>query len=246
MLLAIGLAAYGVAQLLGTYRVRWLFVVAAGTALAAAIRPHVGALLVASLIAAAILTRSSGDTSTRFRKLMLLGIGSLATVFALTIFADRFGLSPEDLQIEGFLDELARRTGEGGSSVEGSAIRSLGDVPQAFLRVIFRPLFYEIFGPVGLASSVEGTALLLLMVWKLPAMLRNATMLRSSPYLMFCLIFTIGFVFVFSPILNLGILARQRTQMLPMLLALLVGMGWSETEAADHATPTGSSAAALG
>ena len=52
------------------------------------------------------------------------------------------------------------------------------------------------------------------------------------------MLFVIGFVIVFSAIFNLGILARQRTQALPFLLALIVGMGWEpETEPDDTVEP---------
>jgi hypothetical protein len=61
-------------------------------------------------------------------------------------------------------------------------------------------------------------------------MVRNAGLLRRTPYLMFSLLYVIGFVVIFSPVLNLGILARQRTQMLPMLLALVVGLGWAHSD----------------
>ncbi len=39
-------------------------------------------------------------------------------------------------------------------------------------------------------------------------------------------VFVVGFVIMFSAIFNLGNLARQRTQALPFLLALIVGLGW--------------------
>ena len=78
-------------------------------------------------------------------------------------------------------------------------------------------------------SGIEGTALLILILWKFPRMVRNARLLRRKPYLMFSLLFVVGFIVLFSTVLNLGILARQRTQMLPLLLALIVGLGWSSS-----------------
>lgn len=92
--------------------------------------------------------------------------------------------------------------------------------------MLFRPLIFEAFNPLSLASGAEGTVLLLLILWKLPRMITNIRSLRRRPYLIFCLLYSIGFVVAFSSILNLGILARQRTQVLPLLLALVVALGW--------------------
>jgi hypothetical protein len=42
--------------------------------------------------------------------------------------------------------------------------------------------------------------------------------------------YTGGFIIGFSAILNLGLLARQRVQVLPMLFALIAGLAWEETK----------------
>jgi hypothetical protein len=59
----------------------------------------------------------------------------------------------------------------------------------------------------------------------LPSIIRNLTRVRRYPYLIFCLVSVIGFMVGFSAIFNLGILARQRVQVLPLLLAILIVMG---------------------
>ena len=66
-------------------------------------------------------------------------------------------------------------------------------------------------------------------------MWRNKRMLREKPYLMMCFFYTGGFIIAFSAILNLGILARQRVQMLPMFLALLVALSWDKAKTTDEA-----------
>ena len=226
MLLFIGFASYAVVKLFEGFEVKWLALFAGGALAAGAIRPHVGALLVASFSLAALLTKSRRAWRVRLRKIVMLSAGGIAVLFAFTVFAERFGLTAEEFRLDFLLDEVTRRTGSGGSAVSGRAVQSIGDMPQALLRVVFRPLINEVFGPVGLASSLEGTLLLILTLWKTPSILKNTLMLRRHPYLMFCFLYFMGFVVVFSPILNLGILARQRTQMVPLLLVILVAMGW--------------------
>jgi hypothetical protein len=239
MLLFLGLAAYGGARLFERYHIKWVVILGLGMAGAVAVRPHVAALLAAAFAGASRCLGQQDGAGVRLRKLALMAMAGLTALVVLGLFAERFGLNPEELQLDPFLDELARRTQQGGSAVEGRAITSIGDVPQAVLRVVFRPLIYEGFSPLALASGVEGTALLLLVLWKLPRMIRNVKLLFVRPYLMFSFIYVAGFVVVFSPVLNLGILARQRTQMLPMLLALIVGLGWPPpSHDADEASPS--------
>lgn len=44
--------------------------------------------------------------------------------------------------------------------------------------------------------------------------------LMKRPYLVYCLVFTFTFIIAFSYIANFGILPRQRTQMLPLMLTI--------------------------
>jgi hypothetical protein len=237
MMLLLGLTAYGAVRLFQQYHIKWIVVLAIGVLGSAAIRPHMSALTVGALVGAMLLARAPHGGFARMRRWALIAVAGVGLFLAITLSADHFGLDTADLELEPFLDELARRTGQGGSAVEGEPVQSIGDIPQAVLRVMFRPLIYEGFSPLALASGIEGTAMLGLILWKLPAMVRNGGLLRRRPYLLYSLLFVIGFVVIFSPVLNLGILARQRTQMLPMLLALVVGLGWAPTEEEDEPAP---------
>lgn len=237
MMPLLGLTVYGAVRLFEQYHLKWIIILTIGGLGSALIRPHMGALMAGALVGAMLLARAPKGTASRVRRWALVAVTGVGLFLAVTLSADRFGLNPADLELEPFLDELARRTGQGGSAVEGEAIQSIADIPPAILRVMFRPLIYEGFSPLALASGIEGTALLGLVLWKLPAMVRNAGLLRRKPYLLYSLLFVIGFVVIFSPVLNLGILARQRTQMLPMLLALVVGLGWAPTEKEDEHEP---------
>jgi hypothetical protein len=57
-------------------------------------------------------------------------------------------------------------------------------------------------------------------------MIRYAGRVRN-PFVLMCLVFSVGFVIAFSSIFNLGILTRQRAQVLPFLLAVVVAVGWA-------------------
>ena len=170
---------------------------------------------------------------------LVLAVGLMGgAAWALTTFL-RLDLSEEGL--EELATTAESQTDTGGSSVEGSAVRGPQDLPEATLRVLFRPLIHEASG-AQLASGVEGTILLLVTIWRLPTLARNIFRLRHKPILLMSAAYTFGFIIVFSPFLNLGILARQRSQLMPFLIAWLIGAGWGEIKASvaeQAAAPSG-------
>lgn len=95
------------------------------------------------------------------------------------------------------------------------------------MKVLFRPLPIEARNAQMLVSSIEGTLLLGLMLWQLPNMIRNRHQIRQSPYMLFCFVYTSLFIWAWSAILNLGIIARQRSLVIPFVLALVAALGWS-------------------
>lgn len=249
MLLFIGLSVYGAARLLYTYDAKsWLYL-GTGLFLAAQIRPHVAAMVVLAMVLAAVLARPPQQFKAKPRRLFMIGVSGVALVLALSALASTYGVgleSGEDTQDpQEFLEFVSDRTAQGGSEISGGPITSVGDIPMGTLTVLFRPLLGEGSSPEILLSSLEGTGLLLITIWQLPAMWRNRRRLRQSPLLMMAFLYTCGFIVAFSAILNLGIMARQRVQVLPMFLALLVGLGFEKKQrkrqyaVPDTPTPVG-------
>ncbi|HVR33098.1 MAG TPA: hypothetical protein VMS74_10385 [Acidimicrobiia bacterium] len=237
MLFCLGTTAYGLARTMDGFRPVWLLVAAVGIGGAGLVRPHIAALVAAAFTVAVVAGRSRLTWWSLFRRLGVLGVGVVLVVVSLGTFGDRYGVEAAD-DVDPFLSELQRRTQQGGSSVEGEAVLSLRQLPGGTLRVLFRPLPHEATNPQALASGVESAALLAVIIWKLPAMVRRIRRIRT-PYLLMSFAFTVGFTVAFSAVFNLGILARQRSQVLPFLLAVLVGLGWESrsasgtTEASD-------------
>ncbi len=231
MMLFLGVAAYGLARLLESYQSRWLVVSVIGLAGGVGVRPHIPALLVGGLVVAGMFARPSEDQEVGLRRLVVVGLSLVAILVVGSLTASRFdlqGLSAEE--VAPFLEGVSERTATGGSVVEGGPVRNPLDFPGAFLTVLFRPFPYEAHNSQALLASLEGTLLFGAFVWKLPAMLRNRRQLRANPYYLMAFIYTMGFVVAFSAILNLGILARQRSQVLPLFVAVLVGLGWYRQE----------------
>ena len=234
MILLIGTGAYAVSRMFDGYRLRWVPLLGAALAGTAAIRVHIAVLLAASFGGAILLIRRPVGGWARVRRVVLIAATILSFVLVVTLAAERFDIDPGGDDLDPFLTELGRRTQQGGSAVEGRSVTSLADVPAAIGRVLFRPYPTEAHNTQAIISSLEGVALIALLIWRLPRMIRGLSSLRRRPYLMFSLFFTIGFVVVFSVVLNLGILARQRSQVLPFVLALLVGLGWPQTPPGGH------------
>jgi len=189
----------------------------------------VGALLVSKLrIGAGFLARG--------RKFITFFGAVAAVVLAVTLIPDIVGLELGDLQdVSPFTAEITRRTSEDGTVAAGNPVSSIKDVPGAVALVLFRPFIFEATELQHFLAAAETTLILLLTVWKLPAMLRNWREWRKNAYLVFCTLYTLAFAVAFSVVRNLGIIARQRGQVLAFFLAVVIGLGWAETKKVSRA-----------
>jgi hypothetical protein len=233
MLLFLGVATYGLTRAFEAYGPGWLLLAAMGLAGAGMVRPHVAALLAGSFAVAAIFGRGHWLGAVAIRRGIVILMAIVLLGVTIVLVGDRFNLtSPDD--IDPFVNEIGRRTDQGGSAVSGGAVASPAQLPAAALRVLFRPLPHEANNLQSLASAAENVALLGLILWRLPWMIRRFANLRN-PFVLMSATFTLGFVVAFSTIVNLGILTRQRAQVLPFLLAVVVALGWDELRATESA-----------
>ena len=233
MVFFLGVATYGLARAFDGYRPVWLLMAAAGLGASGIIRPHIAAILAASFAGAALVGRGRWQGWAGIRRVVVLAVASVLVGVSLASLGDRFAIeSAED--IDPFVADIERRTQQGGSSTEGGAVATLSDLPGAFIRVLFQPLPHEAHNAQAMVSAVENLALLAIIVMRLPWMIRRFRRLRI-PYVMMSAAFTVVFVVAFSAIFNLGILARQRAQVLPYLLTVVVALGWDGTRATEPA-----------
>jgi large-conductance mechanosensitive channel len=241
MLLFMGVATLGISKLLRKVGLLGLLLAGLGLYLAAQIRPHIALMLALAATLAFVFLRRGGPTTVRgARRFIPLLAAAVGFAFAWGTFAADFGVSIEggsDTQDPAaFLERVENQTAQGGSEVVGEGVGGIEDIPSATIKVLFRPLIFEGTSFAILLSALEGTALLVLVVWKLPQVWRNRRMVRRNPLLLLSFFYTGGFIIAFSSILNLGILARQRVQVFPYFLALLVVLGWPHDEAEEPAS----------
>lgn len=220
MTLALGLGAYGAARLL-TGRSGGFGILALSIGGVSLVRPHMAVLLFGGLFVGYLVRPSRPDAA--LAPLLKL-IGTTVMVFAgvlLVLQAEKFFGVEGDTTAGDVLDSTVARTQQGGSSFEATPVTSPLDLPGAFVSVLLRPFPWEARNVQSLAAAVESAGLVYL-AWRCRDRLRSLPrLLRSHPYVAFCLTYTLLFVVAFSSFANFGILTRQRVQVFPFVLVLL-------------------------
>jgi len=198
----------------------------------AAVRPHMAALFALSF-AAAYLVRMADKDVERSVASWLIGlvlVGGVVT-YATTTFSEEMGSGEvesgsrvEQLRTDtdSVLDQTERNTRIGGSQFDSRRVRSPADLLQAMVSVPFRPFPHEAENVQAQLASLEGLFLLALLVLSIPRLLQLPRLALRKPYVAFATVYTVGFVFAFSTFANFGLLARQRSQLLPFLVVLFV------------------------
>lgn len=229
MLLGLGIASYCMARLLEAYETRWLVALALTLAGIGFVRIHISALVVGALFLTALVAKPrSGVPGQAARRLAVIGGIVVIGLLSLNVFQERYGanlLKTEEIQT--FSESVVDRTSQG-SVIPGEAMSSPADVPEAILLVLFRPYLWDPGDLQVKVSALETTFLLGLLVWKLPAMIRNRKRWRSNSLVVFSTFYVVAFSIAFSVIRNLGIIARQRSQVLAFLLIVIISLGWDE------------------
>ena len=214
LLLAVGLVTLGYVGRHG--RIRWVPMIA-GLALALVIRPHVAGVL-------AVSTCVAEWTSARWtpqRVIQSILTGTL-TIWLLMKAFGLLGLESVDYgSIESFMLHSAGQSNQGGSAFDRTDSPLIA-VPMAFVNILFRPFMTEANSGMALVSSIEMMifwGLVILNVRNIPTTIRmwgTNRFVRFAVPFMLLYILMIGLTFQ-----NLGIIARQRTLVMPALLLIL-------------------------
>lgn len=234
MVFGMGVMAVGIARLLTGSAVGsvWFLV---GGYMTAVVRPHVTALLLAGLVVGYLGRQSASGRRPAYAASFVV-VAALAAVASARASAVLPGF---DGGLTDVFDETQRRSAQGGSEIEIAAPNSPIDYPFALLTVLFRPFLFEVASATAALSAIEGTALLAYFVTKrqqVGSALRQAS---ASAYLRFAGIYVLGFGFAWSSVGNLGIIARQRVQVLPLLLLFVFVAERSANQAEASTSPRG-------
>jgi hypothetical protein len=223
MLFTIGLATYGVALILRHNPTGYPYA-GFGIAGTSMVRPHITALILASLFLAYMLRRRSwresrtGPFGRWFGIAVMLAVGG----FMLGQVATFFNLNNLDSQsVDTVLNETNRRSSQGGSEFEAVSPMSPAGYPMAVVTVLFRPFPWEAPNSQALSAAAEGFILAAVCALSWRRLIRVPGFIFRVPFLSYCVAYSAMFVFAFSSINNFGLLSRQRTQLFPIFLVLL-------------------------
>lgn len=215
----LGLASYGVCLIVA--RAIWVgSACAVGGALAATyVRPHVGLVVMTGMAFALVLRkRPKGQ---KLGTLASIAVFAIAGSFVIGQVNDYFGTNVQTG--EGVVEQgesATDRTGQGGSEFEPTPVfTNPANFPLALLTVMFRPYPWEATSAQELFTSIESFAYGVALAMALRKLFFGLR--RDRPLTIFALVTMVMFIALFSNFANFGILARQRTQVLPFLFMIL-------------------------
>jgi hypothetical protein len=215
---SICLAVYGFARLVRAPGIWAYLSMAVGLAGAYFVRPHIAAMLVMAFTAAYIFGRNVAgffSVAVKIVSIPMLGYGCVW----LFMHAQRF-LNAETFSKALISADIVSRNTNVGHSAIGASNPFSRMITAPFL--LFRPFPWEIHS-LQTALACAEALLLLLLFWVFRAQLKAAVRRwRSDAFLLFIFLYTIEFsLIVAGTFSNIGIIARQRTMILPFVFILL-------------------------
>lgn len=225
MLFTIGLAAYGAARVY-TRRPAGYTLIVVGLLGASFVRPHLALLFLVAFFVALMIGRRSTtrDQVTPAAVAKVVGIVLVLVVGSVLISRTQKLLDIEDFSaasIQSATTAVTSQTDVGNSAFAAPNPRTPTGFVEATVTVLFRPFPIEAHGAEQLFTAAEGVVLLVITLGSLRRLRTIPRRLRSQPYVMFATAYVALWILAFGIIANFGILARQRTQMLPLFFVLL-------------------------
>jgi xanthosine utilization system XapX-like protein len=225
MVFTIGVAAYGTARVYqrvgGGYTLMSL-----GLFGASFVRPHLALLALLAFVTGLLVGRRHDirDTLTPSFLAKIVGLVLVLVIGSVLVTRTQRLLDIEDFSsssIDTATAKVGERTSEGDATFTPANPRTPTGFFEATVTVLFRPFPNEAGGTEQLLGAAEGMVLLVLTAASARRLLTVPRRLRAQPYVMFALAFVLLWILAFGVIGNFGILARQRTQMLPFYFVLL-------------------------
>lgn len=204
---AVGLVVGGAFGWRGLQRV---VLVGAGLLLAFAVRPHMALALVGALAAAEVLSSE--------RTIEVRALGGFVVLGAAYLVAGQLGLDEVDLDdLEALAENFVQLAARGQETESGGEAIVVGVVT-----ILFRPFVWEAHNVMALLASVEVSVLWVMLLRRRRDILAALGAARADRLVLFAALAT-GALTLLLVVggYNLGIVARQRTILYPLLFIIL-------------------------
>ena len=225
MLMMLGLTTYG-AALLGQRMGSPLGIgcLVAGMYGASLIRGHLVAIAAVAFVAAQLWPRKGGGL---VRTIVTATVAVVMLTFASKALNSTFGTGTNEdgsagNSISSVLERTTGQTAQGGSQFTPTPVTSPLKLPIGAITVLFRPLpILDTRSVQQLVGALESMTLLVITYKSRRRLLRAFRSFNREVHIRFAATYTLAFIIPFSYLANFGILARQRTQVLPLFFVLL-------------------------
>ena len=218
----ISLITYGVATAFKNGLVRGLLPLCCGLTLVSIIRIHIALVLIVAAAAAAIWPQLGSRKMSRPGIAALL-IGMISILVPIT--ASYIGL--KQLTLAGAVErqfQLGDYSNYGGSAfgLDSDNDKSLARIPIGIWNLLARPYPWEAHNPNVAFAATEN----ILIIWLVACAFGSARhvwlSVCANRYLLFCALAAVSLLIVLSMFSNAGTASRERVQILPFLLAVLL------------------------
>jgi hypothetical protein len=233
MLFALGLTAYGMAQIFVGINRGYLYALIGG-AIGIIIRPNELALMVGGFAIAMVVrsmygVQTPGDPPRRRGGIRAVGsFIFVAVAVVLVAYEAKHLIHPlttgKNGGITGALSNLSKgNTGTGAGFGSSNIPYSSNPLtyPRDVYTVLFDPFWFNAGSVTQIIQSVENTLIFGVLVYSFGRLRYLFRVCVQRPYILMCLVYTGLFLYAFAALGNLGLITRERTLVLPFLFALL-------------------------
>jgi hypothetical protein len=183
-----------------------------------AIRPHVAAITLLATFAAFVMARNVP----RIVRALMIPVAIGGMVFTLVVAGEQLGV---DFGEAGAVREFVQyQQNLGGALGSGRDISSL-PFPLKVFTLLFRPLFFDAPGVMGLVASFENVVLLLIFGWTLLQWRILMSLVFRVYHITFCAVFSSTLIVGLAMInYNLGLGQRQKMMVMPAVLLIFASV----------------------
>jgi len=225
--LGLALISYGYAIWLKGRNGRAVAHLVAGIVIVGVVRAHMALIGLTGVFLAEIICSSSGVRGTPLGKIARV-VATLAMLYLLVPVTKDFVEIDEasSTAVLSRMDVGTQGNQYGGSAVETPSISSPLQMalffPSGVVRVLFRPFPWEANNFNAALAALENLFIAYLVLKKLKHLPGLFVGIRRRPYSCYCLIVAFELLVLLGPTPNLGLLSRQRAQLLPFFFAFLL------------------------